>query len=315
MPHAPSSDPIDSSLLIEDSVMIEEETVRGYRSEHYYPVRVGEVLHKRYRVIGKLGYGSASTVWLCHDLNRDKAYVALKVYINRSKVHRELPIYTHINSLTSTHPGRQYIRALLDSFEISGPDGEHTCLVHEALGMNMDELRDLVDENAFEPNFIRQTLRDLLRALHFLRGEAHIIHTGEHIHPTSSLSQADHNLILPDIQPRNILLGASDDCAFARFERDERENPMPRKETSSRTIYVSRPMPLTFGVPRLSDLSEARFYSPDNTDLVMPDPYRAPEVILGMPWSYSIDLWGFAMTVSKLRLKRRRCPPREQCMG
>lgn len=28
----------------------------------------------------------------------------------------------------------------------------------------------------------------------------------------------------------------------------------------------------------------------------MPDVYRAPEVALDMPWSYPIDLWGFAMT-------------------
>ena len=72
---------------------------------------------------------------------------------------------------------------------------------------------------------------------------------------------------------------------------------MPRKVLPARTLYVSRPMPLTKGAPSLSDLSEARFDSPENRDLVMPDVYRAPEVILGMPWSYSIDLWGFAMMV------------------
>lgn len=56
-------------------------------------------------------------------------------------------------------------------------------------------------------------------------------------------------------------------------------------------------MPLTKGAPSLCDLSEARFDHPDNAELVMPDLYRAPEIMLGMPWSYPIDVWAFAMTV------------------
>lgn len=82
---------------------------------------------------------------------------------------------------------------------------------------------------------------------------------------------------------------------------------MPRKVMSTHTVYVSRPMPLTKGVPSLCDLSEARFYDSENTDLVMPDAYRAPEVVLGMPWSYSTDLWGFAMTVRMASVTKEVC--------
>ena len=104
------------------------------------------------------------------------------------------------------------------------------------------------------------------------------------------------------IQPKDILLGILDDSAFARFEKDERECPLPRKELFGRTVYFSRPMPLTKGALKLCDLSEAHFGNAHNHDLVMPDAYRAPEVMLGMPWSYPIDLWGFAMTVRILNL-------------
>jgi hypothetical protein len=55
-------------------------------------------------------------------------------------------------------------------------------------------------------------------------------------------------------------------------------------------------MPVTSGPPFLCDLSEARFDTVGNEELVMPHVYRAPEVILGMPWSYPVDIWGFAMT-------------------
>ena len=171
MTHAPSYATLDSSCTIE------EEKVRGYKAEHYYPVKTGEVFQHRYSVIGKLGYGSASTVWLCHDLSKEYCYVALKIYINCSKVHREVPIYNHINSLQSQYEGRNHIRRLLDSFEMSGPHGKHTCLVHEALGMNLEELRDLVPDRMFAADLIRQSLRDVLRGLYFLHEEARVIHT------------------------------------------------------------------------------------------------------------------------------------------
>jgi serine/threonine protein kinase len=47
---------------------IEEETLPDYLAARYYPVRIGEVFVNRYQVVGKLGYGAFSTVWLARDL-------------------------------------------------------------------------------------------------------------------------------------------------------------------------------------------------------------------------------------------------------
>lgn len=47
---------------------IEEETVPDYKAERFYPVRLGEVFKSRYQVVAKLGFGTASTIWLCRDL-------------------------------------------------------------------------------------------------------------------------------------------------------------------------------------------------------------------------------------------------------
>lgn len=72
---------------LEPSIPVEEERVRGYRATDYYPVNIGNVFRERYCVVGKLGYGSASTVWLCRDLkeDRDRDFVTLKLYIDRSR--------------------------------------------------------------------------------------------------------------------------------------------------------------------------------------------------------------------------------------
>lgn len=165
---------------LEPSVPVEEELVRGYRATDYYPVRLGDVFRERYGVAGKLGYGSASTVWLCRDLKRerDRDFVALKLYISRSKVHRERHIYEHINRLGGQHGGSHQVRELLDSFEIAGRHGKHICLVHEALDMSMHELKELLSDEPFEPHLIRQSMRNILRALDFLHREAQVVHTG-----------------------------------------------------------------------------------------------------------------------------------------
>ncbi|KAG9647631.1 terpenoid synthase, partial [Aureobasidium melanogenum] len=100
-----------------------------------------------------------------------------------------------------------------------------------------------------------------------------------------------------DFQPNNVLIGIQDDSVLDDFAKMANENPALRKEISDRIIYVSQPMPLTKGLPSLSDFSEARFGTCTQSGLIMPNVYRAPEVILDMEWSYAVDIWSFAMTL------------------
>ena len=53
---------------ISESQKIEEEWMPDYVASRYYPVRLGDVLASRYQVVGKLGFGAVSTVWLARDL-------------------------------------------------------------------------------------------------------------------------------------------------------------------------------------------------------------------------------------------------------
>ena len=53
---------------VNSTQLIEEETLPYYKAEQFYPVRIGEIFNSIYQVIGKLGYGAYSTVWLCRDL-------------------------------------------------------------------------------------------------------------------------------------------------------------------------------------------------------------------------------------------------------
>jgi len=46
----------------------EEEKLPGYKAEHFFPMRLGDIVHSKYQIVAKLGFGTASTVWLCRDL-------------------------------------------------------------------------------------------------------------------------------------------------------------------------------------------------------------------------------------------------------
>lgn len=46
---------------------IEEEAHDAISQGRYYPMRIGDVIENKYQVVGKLGYGLGSTVWLANE--------------------------------------------------------------------------------------------------------------------------------------------------------------------------------------------------------------------------------------------------------
>ncbi|KDQ06509.1 hypothetical protein BOTBODRAFT_121406 [Botryobasidium botryosum FD-172 SS1] len=49
------------------SALQREEPLVEYRPGGYHPINVGDLFKRRYRVIRKLGWGNASTIWLAED--------------------------------------------------------------------------------------------------------------------------------------------------------------------------------------------------------------------------------------------------------
>lgn len=91
-----------------------------------------------------------------------------------------------------------------------------------------------------------------------------------------------------------------DENVFTEFEEAEVKDPSPRKMAADgRTIYVSRElsMPKSLGAPILCDFGSAALGHERHVEDVQPDVYRAPEVILEVPWSYSIDVWNLGCMV------------------
>ncbi|RMY84617.1 hypothetical protein D0864_07513 [Hortaea werneckii] len=270
----------------------EEERLPWYRADQFYPGHIGETLISRYKVVGKLGYGAYSTVWLCRDI-KASAFVSVKVCTGHGArsigQDRELKFYEHVASLDSQHLGQAYIRGLLETFEISGPTGKHLCLVHPPMHMTITELQRQVPSKRLNKELLNGTLFNLFSALSFLHDEANVVHAGK---SPSKLY----------INPSNIMLTLDDDSLLPAFEQAEASDPSPRKIIDdTRTIYGSRklglPKDALWGQPVLCDFGEVRIGPGPHRDLIQPDLYRAPEVLFEMGWDSSADIWNVGVMI------------------
>ncbi|PGH15876.1 hypothetical protein AJ80_05407 [Polytolypa hystricis UAMH7299] len=122
---------------------------------------------------------------------------------------------------------------------------------------------------------MKSCIRRLLVALDFLRSECRIIRT--------------------DLQLKNLLLPAPDATKLSSFEDRAVSAPSSRKVLKDRTIYTSPLFPPGKGLPLVSDFGEARFGDEEHNEDIMPNAYRAPEVIFKMKWDYKVDIWNVAM--------------------
>ncbi|CAG8956198.1 hypothetical protein HYFRA_00012115 [Hymenoscyphus fraxineus] len=286
-PSPPRVYPIVKVLLINTSDKIEEET---FGIERYYPTRIGEVLSSRYQVVGKLGFGNSSTVWLARDLQAHR-HVAVKVFTNDNKDTDEIATYKHLSQGNKSRLGYRYIRTALDSFELVNRGSKHPCLVHEALWDSLRTILERSGRDRLTEELLRINLQRLFLALDFLHTDRKLIHTGFYHY-----SFIPYRLLTfpnSDIKSDNILHLIEDTSILGAFEEAEFSHPSPRKNAADRDVYMSRmlDMPKSIGEPVLCDFGNAADGTKVNNYDAYPDVYRCPEVMLGFPWSYSADIW------------------------
>ena len=91
---------------------------------------------------------------------------------------------------------------------------------------------------------------------------------------------------------------AEDDTECRKVEEQESEDPSNPIMIGSYPVYPSRRMQIGLnGIPILTDFGQMRDAEPMNNEWLMPDLYRAPEVLLGLPWSYPVDIWSLGVMV------------------
>lgn len=69
VPSVPLRFPTSGFEVIPATELLEEEQYEEFKTGNYYPVNIGDIFaFDKYQVVGKLGFGSTSTVWLARNL-------------------------------------------------------------------------------------------------------------------------------------------------------------------------------------------------------------------------------------------------------
>ncbi|KAF8814548.1 kinase-like protein [Phlegmacium glaucopus] len=250
----------------------------------------------RFKLQAKLGFGTASSVWLARDCI-DNTHVAIKIltgyatHLNRDHKLRELEVLQCLSSVTPDDSSDHCAR-LLAHFIHPGidEDGEHLCLVTELFWSNVQDSQANLQGGFLPVPTVKQILRHLLLGIARLH-KCGIAHT--------------------DIKPDNIMIDLGRHWTIDVIDNWVMEHP-PRTYAPERSLnkmvsaFLSQsfPPPTLNELPscnfKLADFSNAQFVSDQTTDDITPLGLRPPEVVLSGEWNESVDIWTFGCMVFSL---------------
>lgn len=230
--------------------------------EGHYVFSLGENLTPRYKILSKMGEGTFGRVLECWD-RQTKEYVAIKV-IRSIRKYRDAAMLEIdvLQQLAKNDRGTSRCVQIRNWFDYRN----HICIVFEKLGPS---LFDFLKRNKYCPfpvDLVREFGRQLLESVAYMH-ELCLIHT--------------------DLKPENILLVSSE---YVKL-------PSSKRVSSDETQF--RCLPKSSAI-KLIDFGSTAFDNQNHSSIVSTRHYRAPEIILGLGWSYPCDLWSVGCILIEL---------------
>ncbi|KAI1201950.1 kinase-like protein [Nemania serpens] len=158
-----------------------------YRPGGYHPLSIGDILHHRYHIVHKLGFGSYSTIWLAKDIQQLGRYIAIKIKTAEGDDDsKETQIWRHLwaaandpQQLTpspdTTSLGVTYsISPIWDEFTIDGPNGTHRCIGTVPARMTVAEAQDASYTQLFQLKVARVIVAQLIKAVAFMHARGYV---------------------------------------------------------------------------------------------------------------------------------------------
>lgn len=228
--------------------------------EGHYLVQPETVLGNRYRIVQLLGQGTFGKVVEAEDRHTRQ--------VRAIKIIRAVPKYRDASKIELR---------VLETLRLNDPNNEnkcihlrdvfdyrnHICIVTDLLSSS---IFDFLKENSFTP-FPSSQIQDFARQL-----------------LTSVAYLHDLNLIHTDLKPENILLEDNRYQTFTYNRVVPSSTSVPKKQPSTRRVLLNTGM-------RLIDFGSATFDNEYHSQVVSTRHYRAPEIILGLGWSFPCDIW------------------------
>lgn len=155
-----------------------------YRPGGFHPVSIGDVLHQRYHVVHKLGFGSCSSIWLAKDIRQPDRYVAIKINMAETEhASNETRIWRHLWAAANDpqQPGVRSIPSIWDEFIIDGLNGTHPCIGTVPARMTVAEAQEASYTRLFQLKVARVIMAQLIKSVAFVhtRGYVHAdLHLG-----------------------------------------------------------------------------------------------------------------------------------------
>ncbi|EIM91008.1 kinase-like protein [Stereum hirsutum FP-91666 SS1] len=217
--------------------------------EGHYIIVPDDIIYKRYRTVRLLGQGTFGKVVEAVDQETGRR-VAIKIIRAIQKYRDASKIEVRVlQKLKERDPTNRHKCIHLLHWF---DHRNHICLVSELLGMCV---YDFLKENDFAP-FPRYQIQDFARQL---LGSVAFLH--------------DLHLIHTDLKPENILL-VHNGYRMVNV-------PVPGKTRAKRILNSTE--------IHLIDFGSATFNEEYHSTVVSTRHYRAPEIILGLGWSYPCD--------------------------
>ncbi|KAG5986099.1 hypothetical protein E4U43_005667, partial [Claviceps pusilla] len=226
---------------------------------HYIVVPDAELTDK-YKISCLLGQGTFGKVVKARDRKRNEA-VAVKIIRSVQKYRDASRIELRVLATLKANDSENRNRCihLRDCFDYRG----HICIVMDLLGQSVF---DFLKGNGFVPfpnSQIQNFARQLFTSVAFLH---------------------DLNLIHTDLKPENILLADDAYQTFTYNRKIPSSSNTINRQASQRRVLLNTEI-------RLIDFGSATFQDEYHSSVVSTRHYRAPEIILGLGWSFPCDIW------------------------
>ncbi|XP_019176122.1 PREDICTED: serine/threonine-protein kinase AFC2-like isoform X1 [Ipomoea nil] len=231
----------------------------------HYIFELGENLTTRYKILRKIGEGTFGQVLECWDRDQ-KELVAIKIVRSIKKYREAAMVEVDVLQLLGRYDrsGSRCVQ-LRNWFDYRN----HICLVFEKLGPSLFDFLRKNNYRSFPVDLVREIARQLLECVAFMH---------------------DMRLIHTDLKPENILFVSPD---YIRVP-DYKFAPWPPRDGS----FYKR-LPKSSAI-KVIDFGSTAYERQDHNYIVSTRHYRAPEVILGLGWSYPCDMWSVGCILVEL---------------